>query len=60
MLYLLIGDEATVKKVYKLDNGIELVALNPSYPTKKFTVTDMKNTPVQVIGVVKRLYKKID
>ena len=57
---LINGDEATVKKVYKLEDGIELVALNPSYPTRKFTAEDMKNTPVQVIGVVKRNYKKID
>ena len=33
---LINGEEATVKRVYKLDDGIELVALNPSYPSKKF------------------------
>lgn len=54
---LINGDEATVKKVYKVEDGIELVALNPAYPTRKFTADDMKTTPVQIIGVVKQLIK---
>lgn len=54
---LINGDEATVKKVYKLEDGIELVALNPSYPSHKFTANDIKDTPVEVIGVVKQLIK---
>ncbi|MCI8621491.1 MAG: S26 family signal peptidase [Clostridia bacterium] len=54
---LINGDEATVKRVYKLENGIELVAINPAYPSRKFTAKDMKNIPVQVIGVVKQLIK---
>ena len=54
---LINGDEATVKKVYKLDDGIELVALNPAYPSRKFTADMKKTIPVQVIGVVKQLIK---
>lgn len=54
---LINGDEATVKKVYKLEDGIELVALNPAYPSRKFTADMKKNTPVEVIGVVKQLIK---
>lgn len=54
---LINGDEATVKKVYKLENGIELVALNPTYPSKKFTAEDIKTIPIQVIGIVKQLIK---
>ena len=54
---LINGDEATVKKVYKLENGIELVALNPAYPSKKFTAEEIQTTPVQVVGVVKQLIK---
>lgn len=57
---LINGDEATVKRVYKLEDGIELVALNPAYPSRKFTAEKMKDIPVKVIGVVKRLYKNID
>lgn len=54
---LINGDEATVKKVYKLENGIELVAINPAYPSRKFTSKDMKTTPVKIIGIVKQLIK---
>lgn len=54
---LINGDEATVKKVYKLEDGIELVALNPTYPSRKFTADMMKDIPVKVIGVVKQLIK---
>lgn len=54
---LINGEEATVKRVYKLNDGIELVALNPSYPSKKFTYEDMKKIPVQIIGIVKQLIK---
>lgn len=57
---LINGDEATVRKIYKLEDGIELVALNPSYPSKKYTFNDIKKIPIQIIGIVKRLYKKID
>jgi len=57
---LINGDEATVKKVYKLDDGIELVALNPTYPSKKFTAEDMKTIPVQVIGIVRQLIKNFN
>lgn len=49
------SDEATVKKVYKLDDVIEFIALNPSYPSKKFTNEDIKTIPAQVI--VKQLIK---
>lgn len=51
---LINGDEATVKKVYKGDNGIELKAINPYYPPRIFSKEDMKNLPVKVIGVVEK------
>ena len=47
------GEEATVKKVIKTNEGIELHAMNPYYPVKKFTFEDMKNIPVKIIGRVK-------
>lgn len=50
---LINGDEATVKKVIKTNEGIELHAMNPYYPVKKFTYDDMKNIPVKIIGRVK-------
>ena len=50
---LINGEEATVKKVIKTNEGIELHAMNPYYPIKKFTFEDMKNIPVKIIGRVK-------
>ena len=50
---LINGEEATVKKVVKTNEGIELHAMNPYYPIKKYTLEDMKNIPVKIIGRVK-------
>lgn len=50
---LINGEEATVKKVIKTNEGIELHAMNPYYPIKKFTFDDMKNIPIKIIGRVK-------
>jgi len=57
---LINGEEATIKRVYKLNDGIELVALNPSYPSKKYTFEDIKKIPVEVIGIVKQLIKNFN
>lgn len=51
---LINGDEATVKKVYNVENGIELKAINPYYPPRIFTKEEMKTTPVKIIGVVEK------
>lgn len=53
-IVLINGDEATVKKVVKTDNGIELQAFNPYYPAKRYTYEEMQNLPVKLIGVVVR------
>lgn len=53
-IVLINGEEATVKKVIKTNEGIELHAMNPYYPTRKFTFEDMKNIPVHIIGRVKQ------
>lgn len=50
---LINGEEATVKKLIKTNEGIELHSMNPYYPIKKFTHEDMKNIPVKIIGRVK-------
>lgn len=52
-IVLINGDEATVKKVIKTNDGIELHAMNPYYPVRKFTFEDMKNIPIKIIGRVK-------
>ena len=52
-IILINGDEATVKKVIKSNDGIELHSMNPYYPKKKFSFNDIKNLPVEIIGRVK-------
>ena len=50
---LINGEEATIKKLIKTKDGIELHAMNPYYPVKKFSFEDMKNIPIKIIGRVK-------
>ena len=58
---LINGDEATVKKVIKTDDGIDLIAMNPYYPKKHFTKDEMAETPVKVIGrVIQSRSNKVD
>lgn len=51
---LINGEEATVKKVYKGNTGLELKAINPYYPPRIFSKEEIKNLPVKVIGVVEK------
>lgn len=51
-IILVNGDEATVKKVVKMDNGIDLIAMNPYYPVRHFTKNEMDEIPVKIIGKV--------
>ena len=51
---LINGEEATVKKVYKGNTGLELKAINPYYPPRIFTKEEIKSLPVKVIGVVEK------
>lgn len=51
---LINGEEATVKKVYKGNTGLELKAVNPYYPPRIFTKEEIKSLPVKVIGVVEK------
>ena len=51
---LINGNEATVKKVYKGTNGIELKAVNPYYPPKIFTKAEIRDLPIKVIGDVEK------
>ncbi len=51
---LINGEEATIKKVYKDNTGIELKAVNPYYPPRLFSKEDIKDLPVKIIGVVEK------
>lgn len=48
------GEEGTVKKIVKTQEGIELHAFNPYYPVKKFTYKEMQDLPVEVVATLVR------
>lgn len=51
-IVLINGNEATVKKVVRMEDGIDLIAMNPYYPIRHFSKEDMKEIPVKIIGKV--------
>lgn len=57
-IILVNGDEATVKKVIKTDDGIDLIAMNPYYPVRHFTRNEMSEIPVKIIGKVVEARKR--
>lgn len=60
-IVLVNGDEATIKKVVKNDNGVDLIAMNPYYPVRHFSKDEMNEIPVKVIGrVVEARSKKVN
>ena len=61
------GDEATVKKIRILDNGIKLMPLNrrinpetqePYYEDITFTKKEIETKPVKIVGIVRRLIER--
>lgn len=50
---LINDEEATVKKLIKTADGIELHAMNPYYPVRKFTFEEIQNIPIKIIGRVR-------
>lgn len=57
-IILVNGDEATVKKVVRMDDGIDLIAMNPYYPVRHFTKNEMNKIPVKIIGKVVEARKR--
>ena len=57
---LVNGDAATLKQVIlKGDGGMELRPVNPSYPPRTYSPSEIETLPVQIIGVVVELRRKI-
>lgn len=57
---LVNGDAATLKQVIlREDGGIELRPMNPAYPPRTYSSTEVESMPVQVIGVVVELRRRI-
>ena len=52
------GDEGTLKKIKKTDNGIILQPLNPAYGPVMYTKEEIKSMPIIIVGVVKQLKRE--
>ncbi|WP_278452311.1 LexA family protein [Thomasclavelia spiroformis] len=50
---VMIGDEATIKKVYFKNELMILEAANPKYESKFFTMQEVEEMPVRVLGLVR-------
>lgn len=57
-IVIINGDEATVKKVIKHREGIQLIATNPEYEPKFFANREIEDLPVTVYGRVVELRRK--
>ncbi len=55
---LVNGNDATVKRFYKNENGVKLISTNPTYEPFYFSVDEVKNLPIRVIGKVIELRAK--
>lgn len=54
------GNDATLKQVIlRGDRGLELRPVNTAYPPKSYSPTEIESLPVQIIGVVVELRRKI-
>ena len=50
---VVIGDEATIKKIYFKSNLLILEASNPKYETKYFTQQEVEELQIKIIGLVR-------
>lgn len=53
------GDDATFKRIERLENGILVKPLNPDYDTKFYTNKEIEEIPIRVIGVAVELRRNI-
>lgn len=52
------GDEGTIKKVRKTEQGIILKPLNPTYDPLIFTNQEIEEIPITIVGIVKQLKRE--
>lgn len=57
-IVLVNGDEATVKKIKILNNGIMLIPFNSKYDPWEYTAEQIEKMPVKIIGKVVELRAK--
>lgn len=57
---LVNGDAATLKQVILAEDGsLELRPVNPTYPPRTYSPAEIESLPVQILGVVVELRRKI-
>ena len=52
------GDNATCKRLLKSSDGFILLSLNPTYAPMYYSIEDIKNLPVEILGKVVELRAK--
>ena len=55
---LINGEEATVKKIIKKENILVLEAANPAVDNRYYSLKEVAEIPIQIIGQV--LYSKVE
>ena len=58
VVVLVNGDSATVKKIKKMPDGIQLLPTNPAYDPIYYTAAEVEALPVRIIGRVVELRAK--
>lgn len=58
VIVLVNGDDATCKRLQKIDNGIMLVSTNPKYPPMFYSNEEISTKPVVILGKVVELRQK--
>lgn len=56
---VLVGEEATMKKIVKYTDGIRLMPTNPAYEPTYFSNEEIESIPVTIVGKVVELRAKI-
>ena len=56
---VLVGEEATMKKIVRYTDGIRLMPTNPAYEPTYFTNEEIRTIPVTILGKVIELRAKI-
>lgn len=54
------GYDATFKRLMIHEDGLELVAINPEYENKFYTMEECQELPVRVIGVAVKLIRNLE
>lgn len=52
-IIIIEDDEAIIRKIIKTSEGIELHAMNPYYPIRRFTFAEMEKKSIKIVGRVK-------